>query len=499
MHSSPYESLLGRVKEASIVGSIGSTLHWDQETGMPAAGTGWRADQLAWVSSRAHAIISDAETGRLLEAAEGLAPAADSDQAVNLRWLRRDYERATRLPPKFVEECAHTEAMAQEAWREARAQSDFPKFAPFLEKLVNQARRRAAYLGNGGKAYDALLDLYEPGATSESVGLLFDSLAPRLQTLVAAAGDPSIPAPAPLPNGPYPAAAQERFNQKIAAAVGFDFASGRIDTSTHPFCTTLGPLDHRLTTRYDETDFTSSLYGVLHEAGHGMYEQGLDPHAYGLPCGSAISLGVHESQSRLWENHVGRKQAFWNHWYPWAVECFPQLAAVTPHALWRHANRVRRSFIRVEADEVTYDLHIILRFRLECALIGGELEARDIPSAWNTMFSELLGLEVRKDAEGCLQDVHWSGGGFGYFATYTLGNINAAHLMSAAGKNEPELGKALEAGNYAPLLNWLRTRVHQSGMRKLPAALIAAASGSPVTADAHLAHLEEKVSAYCAG
>jgi carboxypeptidase Taq len=273
-----------------------------------------------------------------------------------------------------------------------------------------------------------------------------------------------------LPPGPYPVADQQRFNQRIAAAIGFDFEAGRIDTTTHPFCTTLGPHDVRLTTRYDEDDFTSSLFGVLHESGHGMYEQGLPADDFGLPSGSAVSLGIHESQSRLWENHIGRSRAaFWEHWYPAAVETFPQLAAFPLESFLAHI-RAPFSPIRVEADEATYDLHIILRFNLERRLLNGELAVADVPAAWNEGFRELFGFAPENDALGCLQDIHWSMGGLGYFATYTLGNINAAQLFAAARKS-PAIAAACDSADYAPLLAWLRENVHATARRSIPRTL----------------------------
>jgi len=496
MSQSAYQSLLERIREISLLGSINSTLHWDQETYLPKAGTVYRGDQMAYLSGRAHRLFTAAEVGEwLAEAAEaGLEP--DSTEAVNVRWLKRDYDRATKLPTEFVEECTRTETIGNEAWAKARAASDFSIFAPHLKKLVDQARRRADYLGFEESRYDALLDLHEQGATTLAVSTLFDELAPALTELVAQGASACESLPVLLPEGPYPEALQKQFNAEVASAMGFSFESGRIDTTTHPFCTTLGPHDHRITNRYELDDFTSSLYCIMHETGHALYEMGLPADQYGLPCGSAVSLGVHESQSRLWENHIGRTLPFWEHWFHRACELFPQLKNSTPEKLWQHVNRVKRSFIRVEADEVTYDLHIILRFRLERALIEGDLEVDDLPAAWNQMFEELMGLKVEKDSQGCLQDIHWSFGGFGYFCTYSLGNINAAQLMESAHAIVPNLEQDLRTGQYGGMLNWLRENVHQAGMRQLPLDLINRATGAPVSPEAHLRHLADKVSIF---
>lgn len=488
--------LLRRARELALLNSTSSLLQWDQETYLPEKGAAWRAEQLAHLAGLSHRLWTADEVGRWIAEGEAAGPAPGTTEAANLREWRRSYDRATKLPADFVEACSKAEALAHHAWREARAANDFARFRPHLETLVTQARQKADFWGHAGSRYDALLDAYEPGSTAAEVDALFTRLAPRLSALVAegAAAQEARPAPA-LPAGPYPVAAQQAFNREVAAALGFDFTAGRIDTTAHPFCTGLGPRDCRLTTRYDEHDFMSSLYGVLHETGHGLYDQGLPEAHYGTPCGDAVSLGIHESQSRLWENHVGRSRAFWEHWFPRAVDHFPQLKASSPEALWRLANRIERSFIRVEADEVTYDLHIILRFQIERRLIEGTLEARDVPAFWNESFEKLLGLKVPDDARGCLQDIHWSMGGFGYFPTYTLGNLNAAQLMAAARRELSGLDNDLASGHYNGLLVWLREKIHRHGMRLRPAELIRSATGSAPDSSAHLAHLAAKTAA----
>jgi carboxypeptidase Taq len=287
-------------------------------------------------------------------------------------------------------------------------------------------------------------------------------------------------------------AAQQAFNRKVAEAMGFDFEAGRIDTTTHPFCTGLGPYDCRLTTRYDERNFAQSLYGIMHEAGHGLYDQGLPAEHFGTPRGAFCSLGIHESQSRLWENHVGRSSEFWKHWHPIACEHFPNLRSFSPEQITVAVNRVRPSFIRVEADEVTYDLHIALRFDIELRLIQREIGVADVPGLWNEQFEKSFGLQVDKDANGCLQDIHWSLGSFGYFPTYTLGNLNASQLMQKAATDVPGLEGSLARGEYHPLLDWLREKVHSLG-RRLPAnQLIEQATGEPTHTSSHLAHLEAR-------
>jgi carboxypeptidase Taq len=356
---------------------------------------------------------------------------------------------------------------------------------------VNIAREKADLWGYQGEPYDALLDGYERATSTAAVADLFDQLRPAVREIAARAVENSASRRPGLPTGPYPIAAQQRFNAQVAQAIGFDFQAGRIDTTTHPFCTTLGPRDIRLTTRYDEADFTSSLFGVLHEAGHGLYEQGLPADDFGLPSGTAVSLGIHESQSRLWENHVGRSQTFWEKWYPSAQECFPQLKGFSLEDFLRYLWRAEFSPIRVEADEATYDLHILLRFELERRMVDGSLAVTDVPAAWNDSFRELFGFAPMNDRDGCLQDIHWSMGGLGYFATYTLGNINSAQLFAAA-RRDLSVALAMENADYLPLLAWLRKSVHSHGSALDPADLIQQATGSAPSTEAYLSHLQSR-------
>ena len=290
----------------------------------------------------------------------------------------------------------------------------------------------------------------------------------------------------------YPKEKQEAFNREVAESIGFDFEAGRIDTAVHPFCSGMAPFDTRLTTRYDEGDFLSSLFGVLHEAGHGLYEQGLERGRRGEPVGAAVSLGVHESQSRLWENHVGRSRAFWEKWLPRAAEYFPHLAAVSVEEMFEAVNQAELSHIRVESDEVTYDLHILLRFEMEREIFAGNLAIKDVPAEWNRRFESLFGLKVESDAMGCLQDIHWSIGIFGYFPTYSLGNINAAHLVAAARRQDPALAARMDRADYSALLDWMRVHIHRPGSLYLPDEIVTRAAGSPATADALVEHLRSR-------
>lgn len=495
MPATAYDQLHALVQEVSLLSSTEAVLSWDQETYMPAKALAFRARQMSYLNGKAHALATGTVFRKLLEKAESdVNRRTPAKVQANLRELRRDYDRAVKLPQKLVIEeseiCAHGKA----AWAEARKHSDYARFAPQLEKLVNLARRKADLWGYADEPYDALLETYERGARTAEVAALFARLKPELTKIARQAVERSASVRPGILKGRYPIEKQQILNAEVAASLGFDFDAGRIDTTAHPFCTTLGPADIRLTTRYDEADFTSSLFGVMHEAGHGLYEQGLPGEDFGLPSGRACSLGIHESQSRLWENHVGRSRSFWEKWLPRTAELFPHLRKAKLEDFLRAINRAEYSFIRVEADQATYDLHILLRFAIERRLVSGELKVKDVPAAWNAEFESLFGMVPPDDARGCLQDIHWSMGGLGYFATYTLGNLNAAQLFAAASKQK-KVAAGLAQADYAPLLAWLREKVHAQGGTPLPGEIIAYATGKPTDAKWHLKHLREKFAA----
>lgn len=480
-----------KAREYAVIRSAGDTLGWDQETYLPPAATTHRANQLAWLASRAHELAVSDEWRKDLEIAEDADDGSDAKSTANLRELRRQFDRATKLPVELVTRESTANSLSMHAWADARKRSDFSTFAPHLETLLGIAREKADLWGYETEPYDALLEGYERATSTAAVAALFDRISPSLKTIAASAVENSRQHTVTLPPGPYPVEAQQAFNRRVAESVGFDFTAGRIDTTTHPFCTTLGPRDVRLTTRYDEADFTSSLFGVLHEAGHGLYELGLPADDFGLPSGSSVSLGIHESQSRLWENHVGRSRQFWEAWYPEAIKTFPQLASFPLESFLRYVWRAEFSPIRVEADEATYDMHILLRFGLERELVSGRLAVRDVSEAWNEAFKGLFGFTPPDDRHGCLQDIHWSMGGLGYFATYSLGNLNSAQLMAAA-MADPVISASFAKADYAPLLSWLRDSVHSKGATLDPADLMRSATGKAPAPEAYLAHLTER-------
>ncbi len=479
------------VRECTLIGTSAAVLGWDQETYMPEDASGFRAEQLSWLSAQAHQRATSQQWADALEAAMQVCDEKDLAERANLSEMKRRYELASKLPVELVARESKVSSHAKRAWMEARKENNFAKFLPHLTELVDIAREKAERWGYLNEPYDALLSCHERGATTAVLSGLFDTLRPELSGIARAAVERSRDRVQPLPAGPYPVAQQMILNEAIARDLGYSFAAGRIDTTTHPFCTTLGPRDVRLTTRYDEADFCSSLFGVLHEAGHGMYEQGLPGDRPGMAAGDAVSLGIHESQSRLWENHVGRAREFWEKWYPRAVELFPQLRQVSLDDFMSHVHQANFSLIRVESDEATYDLHIMLRFLLERKIFRKELALADLPAAWNELFVELFGMTPPDDAQGCLQDIHWSMGAFGYFPTYTLGNLHASQLIHAARQDEV-IRQGIDTAQYGPLLAWLRENIHRHGALHEPSDLIFGATGSAPDAKYHLEHLRKR-------
>ncbi len=484
-----YEQLVRHQEKIALLQSCNALLSWDQETYLPPKGVAYRAQQRAALSEQVHALKTSDAVGTWLEACES---DGDTEEAANVRWWRHAFDRAQRIPPKLVGEFEEATSLAVAAWQDAKGKSDYQLFKPHLQTIVDYNRRMADLWGYEDSPYDALLEEYERGARSAHLSEMFGQLKAPLVDLVKKATDDAQGPPARDIRGDFPTEAQQAFNFEVCQALGFDFEGGRIDTAAHPFCSRLAPDDTRLTTRYDPEDFTSSFFGVLHETGHGLYEQGLSQEKHALPSGSAVSLGIHESQSRLWENQVGRSRAFWEHWLPVAQKHFAALEDWTPEEITRAVNRAERSFIRVEADEVTYDLHIILRFEVERQLIKGSLAVNDVPEVWNTTFHELTGLHVNDDAQGCLQDIHWSLGALGYFPTYSLGNLNAAQLFAAALDQEPSLARDLEEADYSSLRNWLRGNIFAHGCRYLPNELMERATGRATEPEPYLAHLRSR-------
>lgn len=478
--SDAYGTFLKRVREINITHSVAELLGWDQETMMPKAAASFRGDQMAMLAGLAHERLVSDEFARALESAER-AGAPDAAAQANLREMRRHYDRAVRVPKTLVEEIAKAVSVSKPAWAAAREENAFAKFAPHMERVLDLKRQMADAIGWTTEPYDALLDEYEPGAKSADVQRVFDAVRAEIVPLVKAIASAPRKPKLEVLKAHVPAEQQHALCRRLAETVGFDFSAGRLDVSAHPFCSGTTPADVRLTTRFDENFLPKALFGTLHEAGHGMYEQGLlGEHAF-TPMGFAVSLGIHESQSRMWENMVGRSLALWRHCMPLVQAGAPALRSVSVEDWHFAVNHVAPSLIRVEADEVTYGLHIILRFDLERQLVSGKLAVKDVPAAWNTGMQSVLGITPPSDAKGCLQDIHWASGLFGYFPTYALGNLYAAQFYRAAEQALGNLEGRFEKGDYGSLLAWLRENIHRHGQQYRATELVKRVTGAELS------------------
>ena len=487
------DQLKDRIGEVHDLGQALSLLHWDQETQMPRGAAEARARQISTLSGHLHRLATAKDIGEALRhfAADGKDLA--EDDRLMVREALWDHDRATKLPEDFVREESELTSKAHFAWVDARKADDFDIFRPYLERIVDLCRRKADLYGFEGSPYNGLLAGYERGMTAEALKPLFAELATRQKNLIARiAASPRQPDRAWL-DQKWPIDAQEAFSRAILEQMTFDFDHGRLDVAAHPFCTSFSCNDVRLTTRYSEDDLFSSLYSAMHEGGHGLYERGLDEHWNRTPLGDSVSLGIHESQSRMWENMIGRSRPFWKHNLPALKKAFPgMLDHVTVDQAYACANTVRPSLIRVEADECTYNLHIIIRFEIELELLEGRLAPKDIPELWNAKYKDYLGLDVPSNALGCLQDIHWSMGGLGYFPTYTLGNLYAAQLFEAILRDIPDLDDRIEAGDLKTLREWLRTQIHLPGRRMTAPQLIEKVTGQRPTHEPYMRYLETK-------
>ena len=464
------DALYAHLREAATLQSVGALLGWDQETMMPRRAAPFRSEESSLIARLVHRRTTDPRVGAWLDRAEQDPElVADSAIAANLREIRRDHDRASRVPESLVAELSELASQGLELWKEARARSEFAHFRPVLERTVDLVRRKAECLGvpDDGEPYDALLDEFEPGMTARDVDALFGPLRNALGPLLGEiAGAPRRPSGA-IHHLAIPEGSQLAFHREVLTAIGYDLEAGRLDLSTHPFTEGLAPGDTRITTRFGEAGFADALGSTIHEAGHALYEQGLPKdERHGQPLAEAAGLGIHESQSRMWENQVGRSRAFWTWALPVAKRQFgAALDGVDLDEVHGAMNLVRPGLIRVEADEVSYNLHVMLRFDLERAMVRGDLAVADLPGAWNERIRADLGLEVPDDRRGCLQDIHWSMGSIGYFPTYTLGNLHAAQMWEAIRVALPGLDADIAAGRFGGLLGWLRENVHAHGRR----------------------------------
>jgi len=490
-----------RLAEIHDLSAAGGLLGWDQQTMMPERGGALRAEQLSTIGRLAHERFTDDRIGELLSSLEGeeerlRAADPDSDDAALIRVTRRDWEKARRVPDDLVAELARAEATGFQAWVEARQASDFGQFLPYLERNVELKRRYIDCFADFEDPYDILLDDFEEGMRTAEVARLFAELRAELVPLIAAVAEHADRVDNSILSGDFDVERQRTLVRGVVEQLGWRPDGWRLDEAAHPFATSFGPSDVRLTTRYDPGYIGMALYGSIHEFGHGLYESQIAPELARTPLGEGVSLGVHESQSRMWENIVGRGRPFATWLHGRAADVFPErFGDVDPEDFYRAVNRVQPSLIRVEADEATYSLHIILRFELEREMIDGTIALKDLPEAWNARMKDYLGVDVPNDAQGVMQDVHWAAGSIGYFSTYALGNLIGAQLWQRARADLPNLDAALAEGNGQPLRGWLGEHLHRYGRKRTPRETVERITGAPLQVGPFVEYLQGKLTA----
>lgn len=484
--STPLQQLKAKMADVNALGAAIGIMDWDQQTYMPAGGADARGAHVGILSRMRHEAFTSKEVGDLIAAA---SPENPEDEAY-IRVVKRDYEQSTKLPASLVEEKARLSTEGHEMWVRARRDNRFDLFAPVMEKVIEIVRKESDLLGYEDHIYSGLLDQYEEGATYSDCVRMFDALRQPLVNLV------KDIAACPQPDdsfltGTWDEGTQRKLTETLVKAIGFDMNRGRQDTAPHPFCTGWSVGDIRLTTRFKDY-LPSAIFGSLHEAGHGMYEQG-SPKEWDLtPLAGGVSLGLHESQSRTWENLVGRSGAFWQKFYPDLQSAFPALAGVNPDVWIKAVNKVTPSLIRVEADEVTYNLHIMVRFEIECDLLTGALAVKDLPEAWNAKYESYMGIRPETDSVGCLQDVHWSMGSVGYFPTYSMGNLLSVQIWNKLAADLGDVDALMAKGEFAPILKWLQEKLYSKGRSIAPKDLVMQITGKPIGAEDYLAHITAK-------
>ena len=496
------EALTTRLSEIQRINSAASLLSWDQETYMPAGGGEARAEQISTLQGIAHQKLISPETEQLLatwvdqqsgEIRDSPGEAWDEPARSLLREVWRDYSRAKKLPSDFVMTLSRECSLAQQVWAEAKENHAFSQFLPNLRTVLSLKREEAEYLGYRDSPYNALLDVYEPGFTIAALRPLFAQIKGRLVPLLKKIQQSSVQIDDTILFHTFDQARQLEFGRMVLIAMGYDFERGRLDLSAHPFTTSFHPTDVRVTTRVHEHDLQSCLFSCIHEGGHGLYDQGLDPRYFGTPLGDSVSLGIHESQSRMWENCVGRSRAFWRFFYPMLQQTFHhQLRALDGEQFYAAINCVKPSLIRVEADELTYNLHVMLRFEIEQDLIEGWTKPEELPGIWNQKMEQYLGIVPSNDAEGVLQDVHWSFGAFGYFPTYTLGNLYSVQFYEQAKLEIPHLEDEIAAGQLMVLQRWLGQKIHRWGRMFTPDHLARRVTGKSLDPEPFLSYVERK-------
>ncbi|MGC8907685.1 MAG: carboxypeptidase M32 [Desulfomonilaceae bacterium] len=489
-----YSKLCARSAQVSYLASAMAVLHWDQRTSIPPKGHGHRANQLAALAQMHHALVTDPVIGDWLAAVEASPATRDplSVEAVNVREWRRAYDRAVKIPERLAVALAKASAETQSVWEVARPRNDWAALKPYLEQIVRLKREQAEALGYENEPYDALLDLYEPGATAAMLEPIFRTVVDALVDMLHAIQAHAPAKRSSLESLTFPIKEQRRFAESVAMAIGYDMEAGRLDVSAHPFTIGIGPGDVRITTRYRETSFTESFFGVVHETGHALYHQGLPLEHWGTPFCKPVSLGINESQSRMWENIIARSKPFWKFFYPLLQQTFPALEVVSLDEFYVSINRVAPSFIRTEADEVTYNLHVLLRFEIEVMLCRGELEVEDLPEAWNAKMKRYLGVVPDSYSRGVMQDIHWPSGSIGYFPTYTLGNLYAAQFFRRLAQDIGDVEQLIEKGDFTQILTWLRQKIHSQGTRYRPRELLKVVTQEDLNPQRLIQYLSEK-------
>ncbi len=487
------EQLKTILAEISDLGNAAALLGLDQQTYMPPAGAEARGQQTGTLGRLAHERGTSAKLGRLLESLKPYAASLDpdSDDARMIKFAIRDYEQATRVPSGFVVEQAEVTALANQAWAEARAKSDYSIFSPHLEKIIELTHRFVGFFPPADHPYDILLDLFEPGMKTADVKTIFDGLRPKQVELIKAISQ-RLQVDDAFLHQPFDEKKQWDFGVDVISKFGYDWQRGRQDKAPHPFSTGFSVNDVRITTRVDPNFFNAMIFGTMHEAGHAMYGQGIAQHLERTNLANGASLAVHESQSRMWENLVGRSLPFWQHFYPRLQETFPQLGQVSLETFYKGINKIQPSLIRVEADEATYNLHIMLRLEIEIAIVEGKLAVKELPEFWNTKMKEYLGVTPPNDAKGVLQDIHWSWGMIGYFSTYALGNLISVQLWEKINQDIPDLTEQIRQGKFDALLNWLREKIHRHGRKFEPQELVQKVTGSKIDPAPYIRYLNTK-------
>jgi len=491
----PLQRFRELVRKIRAFADAEAVLYWDLRTGAPRKGAEARAETIGFLSSERFKLIASAEMGTLLAELEEPSvweKLGELDRR-QVKEARREHDRSVRIPPEKHREFVTLTSKAETVWEEAKRKADFGLLAPYLERIVAMTREFIGLWGHEGHPYNTLLDQYEPGMTVDVLDRVFGELKAETVPLVQRAAERSRQVRADFLELEYPADKQREFSLFMLREMGYDFEAGRLDETEHPFMITLGPGDARVTTRYKENDVWFALSSTIHEGGHALYEQNLAPELAGTLLYDGASMGMHESQSRFWEIFVGSSLPFWRRYFPELARLFPrQLAGVDAEGFYRAINRSRPSLIRIEADELTYNLHIIIRYELEKALVAGEIGVGELPALWNAKYGAYLGVVPAHDGEGVLQDVHWAGGSFGYFPTYTLGNMYAAQLMHALRRDMPDVDGRIERGELAPIRRWLTDRIHRYGKSRTPDELIREATGEPLNPRHLIEHLKAK-------